>query len=331
MVAAAAWGAGRGCAVATGPGHSVGDLAPENVPGLGEDPGLAKKGRELGAAWEEGGEGGEPCPSVPSVPGAHPAGKPWGHSCLAGPAQNSLPSGQGCLGPAAPAPEIGLGPEARGQRAAAGGREGPPSSGTRRDAGTWGSAGTRGGAQAGIPGADVPVGQGRVAGRRRRDQGRWGRARIPDAGPGEVGQGRGRRAQTGEGAGIPARGPASGEGADPAAAGWGADLTACGEARRGPAAPMEGRRNARRAAARAERPCGPSPCTQRLKEGLPWARTWGPAGGGEQRRGSAGGGVREGEGRQGRSPGTPPTRVCALLPPGLRNARLAVRCSPGVR
>ena len=44
--------------------------------GVGKDLGLAKKGREVGAAWEEGGEGGEPCPSVPSVPGAHPAGKP---------------------------------------------------------------------------------------------------------------------------------------------------------------------------------------------------------------------------------------------------------------
>lgn len=85
--------------MAAGFGHSVGDLAPENVPGLGKDLGLAKKGRELGAAWEEGGEGGEPCPSVPSVLDAHPAGKPWGHSCSAGPAQNSLPSGQGCPGP----------------------------------------------------------------------------------------------------------------------------------------------------------------------------------------------------------------------------------------
>ena len=72
-------------------------------------------------------------------------------------------------------------------------------------------------------------------------------------------QGRGRRAQTREGAGIPARGPASGEGAGPAAAGWGADLTACGEARRGPAALMEGRRNARRAAARAPRGPGRAP------------------------------------------------------------------------
>lgn len=69
---------------------------------LREGPGSGKKrGEELGVDWKEGGAvggGGEPCPSVPSVPGAHPAGKPWGRSCSGRPAQNSLPSGQGCPG-----------------------------------------------------------------------------------------------------------------------------------------------------------------------------------------------------------------------------------------
>lgn len=135
----------------------------------------------------------------------------------------------------------------RGPRAAAGGREGPPSSGT---------AGIRAGAQAGIPGAET----GEVA-----------------RGPGSqlLGPGRWRRGG-GRGAGIRDPGAVTwvGEEAGPEAAGWGADLTACGEARWGPAALMEGLRNARRAAARSdERWCGPSPCTRCPEERLPWAQT----------------------------------------------------------
>lgn len=47
---------------------TVGNLARKNVPSLGKDPGLALKGRALGAAWEEGGAlgvGGSPALECP--------------------------------------------------------------------------------------------------------------------------------------------------------------------------------------------------------------------------------------------------------------------------
>lgn len=113
----------RGCwgreHLITGSAHRVSDLAPgPPIPGPGRDPGRPKRGGSWARPWSKVGRwgGGEPCPSVPSVPGAHPAGKPWCRSCSRRPAQNSLPSGQGCPGRSASARNR-LGPEARRRRA----------------------------------------------------------------------------------------------------------------------------------------------------------------------------------------------------------------------
>lgn len=193
--------------VATGSGHSVSDLAPENGPSLAKDLGFSKTGRERGAAWEEGGASGarEPCPSVPSVPGAHPAGKPWGRSCSAGPAQNSLLPGRAAQAHSASARN----------RARPGGRW--PAQRGRLVRGRTGQRGPR--RTAGDPGAGA--GGGAPAG-------------ILARGPGS------RRTQGG--------GPGSWARGQPRGGGRGADLRAGEEARRGPAALMEGVRNSQLAA-----------------------------------------------------------------------------------
>lgn len=151
---------------------------------LGKVLGLAKKkrgegvGRGLGERWGCE-EGGEPCPSVPSVPSTHPAGKPWGRSYSGGPAQNSFPSGQGCLarsassrnraglvgrrgreGPsrlaAAPsswAPGTGQGPECKDQEGEAGRGRDPGSEMGRARLEERGLALHAGGGEGGDPGA----------------------------------------------------------------------------------------------------------------------------------------------------------------------------------
>lgn len=206
------------------------------LPGLRKDQGLAKKGRELGAVWEEGGvpgREGSPAPACPLSRARTLPGSPGVAAAQAArPRIASLPGRAAPAWPAAPGPEIGLRGARRGRRAAGGaapaaarsvewgpthwtgpraqrprggcGAQARPDAGVRvgwvprRDLGRVGQ-GSGGGCRLGIPAPERGWGTAQA--------GRWTRGRADIGGPGSPAPGQPR--------------------------GWGgADLTAGEEARR---------------------------------------------------------------------------------------------------
>lgn len=243
--------------------HSVSDLARENVPGLGKNLGLAKEGRELGRAREEGGalgREGSPALACPLSPPRTLPGSLGAAAAAAGrPRIASLP------GRAAPARSASARNRARPRGPRAAGARGRPSPGTLRRAGTQ--------ARGRNPGAGTWSGD-RGRGRAQAEVQSWAQGLWWGAGTGgwkseDLGSGTRRRRTAGPRAGIPGAGPARG-------VGRGAGLTACEEARRGPAALMEGLRNSQLAAQWGGCVCAPFPFTRRRGRsgchGHRWAR-----------------------------------------------------------
>lgn len=194
--------------------------APENVPGLGKNLGLAKEGRELGTAREEGGalgREGSPALACPLSPPRTLPGSLGAAAAAAGrPRIASLP------GRAAPARSASARNRARPRGPRAAGARGRPSSGTLRRAGTQ--------ARGRNPRAGTWSGD-RGRGRAQAEVQSWGQGLWWGVGTGgwmseDLGSGTRCRRTAGPRPGIPGAGPARG-------VGRGADLTACEEARRG--------------------------------------------------------------------------------------------------
>lgn len=159
---------------------AVRTLAPENVPGLGKDLGLAKMGWELGAAREEGVVGGEagrsPAPACPlSRPRTLP-GSP--RPQLLAPA---LPGIASLPGRAAPARSARARNRARPRGRRAAGARGRPSSETDGGAGTRARLRDRV-ARAGIGDPGRGGAQAEILERGREGAGAGGRGRVPGVG-----------------------------------------------------------------------------------------------------------------------------------------------------